>query len=54
VFEDDALVRGTPGKALGTVKERHTDLMYRAAAFYVNRIASYKAAGLDDPDTRAQ
>jgi len=27
--------------------------MNRAAAFYVNRITSYKAAGLDDPDTRA-
>ena len=53
VFEDDALVRGTPGKALGIVKERHTELMHRAAASYVNRIARYKASGLDDPDTRA-
>ena len=53
VFEDDALVRGTPGKALGTVKERHTELMHRAAASYVNRIARYKASGLEDPDTRA-
>lgn len=53
VFEDDALVRGTPGKALGIVKERHTELMHRAAASYVNRIARYKASGLDDPDTRS-
>jgi carbonic anhydrase/acetyltransferase-like protein (isoleucine patch superfamily) len=46
VFEDDALVRGTPGKALGTVRERHTKLMRGAAASYVNRIARYKASGL--------
>ncbi|HIF71315.1 MAG TPA: gamma carbonic anhydrase family protein [Dehalococcoidia bacterium] len=53
VFEDDVVVRGTPGKALGVVKERHTALMHSAAAFYVNRIAGYKEAGLDDPDSRS-
>ncbi|NQW21350.1 MAG: gamma carbonic anhydrase family protein [Chloroflexi bacterium] len=46
VYEDNALVRGTPGKALGVVKERHTELMKRAAASYVNRIARYTDAGL--------
>ena len=46
VYEDNALIRGTPGKALGTVKERHTELMKRAAASYVNRIQRYTDAGL--------
>ena len=46
VYEDNALIRGTPGKALGTVKERHTELMLRAAASYVNRISRYTDAGL--------
>lgn len=50
VFEDNALVRGTPGKALGSVRERHTDLMLRAAASYVNRIARYKASGLGEAE----
>jgi carbonic anhydrase/acetyltransferase-like protein (isoleucine patch superfamily) len=46
VYEDNMIVRGTPGKALGNVKERHTELMHRAAASYVNRIGRYKEAGL--------
>lgn len=46
VYEDNALIRGTPGKALGTVRERHTELMNRAAASYVNRIERYIDAGL--------
>jgi carbonic anhydrase/acetyltransferase-like protein (isoleucine patch superfamily) len=46
VYEDNALIRGTPGKALGTVKERHTELMLRAAASYVNRISRYTESGL--------
>ncbi len=47
-YDDNALIRGTPGKALGTVKERHTDLMKRAALSYVNRIERYTDAGLGD------
>ncbi len=46
VYEDNALIRGTPGKALGRVRERHTELMKRAAASYVNRIERYNDAGL--------
>ena len=46
VYEDNALIRGTPGKVLGTVRERHTELMKRAAASYVNRIERYIDAGL--------
>tara|TARA_A100001037_G_C14919139_1_gene530815 strand:+ start:261 stop:818 length:558 start_codon:yes stop_codon:yes gene_type:complete len=47
IYEDNALIRGTPGKALGNVKQRHTELMRRAANSYVNRIKRYKSSGLD-------
>lgn len=46
VYEDNALIRGIPGKALGTVKERHTALMNGAAASYVRRIQRFIDAGL--------
>jgi carbonic anhydrase/acetyltransferase-like protein (isoleucine patch superfamily) len=50
IFEDDAIVRGTPGKALGKVKEKHTEMMRSATAFYVNNIARYKEAGLENTE----
>ncbi len=50
VFEARSLVRGTPGKAIGPIRTRHVDLMRRAAASYVNRIARYKSAGLGHTD----
>lgn len=46
VFESYSLVRGTPGKAIGKIREKHADLMRRAALSYVNRIARYRADGL--------
>lgn len=45
VFPPRSLIRGTPGKALGVVKERHTELQQRAAASYVRRIDRYRAEG---------
>ena len=47
IYKDNALIRGTPGKALGNVKQRHTELMRRAANSYVNRIKRYKSAGFE-------
>ncbi|MEK9676127.1 MAG: gamma carbonic anhydrase family protein, partial [Chloroflexota bacterium] len=46
-FEDRSLIRGTPGKALGKIREKHAELMRGAANSYVNRIDRYKSAGLD-------
>jgi carbonic anhydrase/acetyltransferase-like protein (isoleucine patch superfamily) len=50
VFADDSIIRGLPGKALGEVKEKHTEMMRSAAAFYVSSIAKYKEAGLGHDD----
>ena len=50
VFEAHSLVRGTPGKAIGRIRTRHAELMSRAAASYVNRIARYTASGLAHDD----
>ncbi len=50
VFDDRSLVRGIPGKAIGKIREKHAELMLRAANSYVNRIARYKASGLGDTD----
>ena len=46
VVPPGSLVRGTPGRVLGPVRERHRELMRRAAKSYVDRIARYKEAGL--------
>jgi carbonic anhydrase/acetyltransferase-like protein (isoleucine patch superfamily) len=51
VFEERSLVRGTPGKAIGEIRERHAEMIRRATASYVNRIDRYKSAGLGDPDS---
>ncbi len=42
-----SLVRGTPGRVLGPVRERHRELMRGAAKSYVERIGRYKEAGLE-------
>ena len=42
-----SLVRGTPGRVLGPVRERHRELMRGAAKSYVDRIGRYKEAGLE-------
>ncbi len=41
-----SLVRGTPGRVLGPVRERHRELIRGAAKSYVDRIGRYKEAGL--------
>jgi carbonic anhydrase/acetyltransferase-like protein (isoleucine patch superfamily) len=45
VFPPRTLVRGTPGKALGTIRDRHEQLQRHAAEAYVKRVARYKAEG---------
>ena len=45
VFPARSLIRGTPGKALGEVRERHVELQRRAAESYVKRIDRYRAEG---------
>ncbi len=42
VFDDDQLIRGVPGKAIGRLRSRHQELQKRAALSYVNRIERYK------------
>ena len=42
VFEDDQLIRGVPGKAIGRLRSRHQELQRRAALSYVKRIERYK------------
>lgn len=44
-FPERSLIRGTPGKALGTIKDRHAELQRRAAESYVRRIDRYRAEG---------
>lgn len=45
VFEPRSLVRGTPGKAIGKIRDRHEQLQKYAAQAYVNRVERYKAEG---------
>ena len=45
VFPAKSLIRGTPGKAIGTIRERHAELQHRAAESYVRRIQRYRAEG---------
>ncbi len=45
IFPPRSLIRGTPGKALGEIKERHEELQRRAAESYVRRIERYRAEG---------
>ena len=42
VFDDDQLIRGVPGKAIGRLRSRHQELQKRAALSYVTRIERYK------------
>lgn len=42
IFDDDQLIRGVPGKAIGRLRSRHQELQKRAALSYVNRIERYK------------
>lgn len=42
VFEDNQLIRGVPGKAIGRLRARHQELQKRAALSYVNRVNRYK------------
>ena len=42
-----SLVRGTPGRVLGQVRDRHRELMRGAAKSYVDRVGRYKEAGLE-------
>ena len=45
VFPARSLVRGTPGKSIGSIRSRHEALQQHAANGYVQRIARYKAEG---------
>ena len=47
VVPPGSLVRGTPGRVLGPVRDRHRELMRGAAKSYVDRIRRYKEAGLE-------
>ena len=44
-FPRRSLIRGVPGKALGTIRDRHAELQRRAAESYVRRIERYRAEG---------
>lgn len=44
-FPAKSLIRGTPGKAIGSIRERHAELQRRAAESYVRRIQRYRAEG---------
>ena len=50
-FVQNSLIRGTPAKAIGKIRSRHSELMQRAAAFYVSRIAIYKSSDLGESIT---
>ena len=50
-FAHNSLIRGTPAKAIGKIRSRHSELMQRAAAAYVNRIAIYKSSNLHQTST---
>ena len=43
---DNSIVRGIPGKAIGRILDKHTELIKRAGGFYVERSKIYKEAGL--------
>ncbi len=45
VIPERSLVRGTPGKVLGAIRDRHEQLQRHAADAYVTRIARYKSSG---------
>ncbi len=47
VFEDDQLIRGVPGKAIGKVRNRHRELLKYAAEAYVERVNRYKRSATD-------
>ena len=47
-FDDNQLIRGVPGKAIGRLRARHQDLQKRAALSYVNRIERYKRSSTAD------
>ena len=47
-FDDDQLIRGVPGKAIGRLRTRHQQLQQRAALSYVNRIERYKRSSSPD------
>ena len=53
VFEEESLIRGVPGKSIGKIREKHAEIMRSAAAFYVNVIPRYEAAGLGHTDARS-
>jgi carbonic anhydrase/acetyltransferase-like protein (isoleucine patch superfamily) len=44
-FPDRSLIRGVPGKAIGTIRDRHAELQKYAAEAYVRRIPRYKGEG---------
>ena len=50
-FAHNSLIRGTPAKAIGKIRSRHSELMQKAAASYVNRIANYKSSDLGHTST---
>ncbi len=43
---DNSIVRGIPGKNIGRILDRHLELIKGAGKFYVERIKTYKSAGL--------
>lgn len=47
-FEDNQLIRGVPGKAIGRLRLRHQQLQERAALSYVRRIERYKRSSSPD------
>ena len=42
IFQDNQLIRGIPGKAIGRIRTRHQELQKHAAMSYVNRIERYR------------
>ena len=44
-FPEKSLIRGTPGKAIGTIRSRHEELQRRAAEGYVKRVSQYRIEG---------
>jgi len=45
-FPARSLIRGTPGKRLGSIREKHYHLQEKASQSYVDRISVYKSSGL--------
>ena len=48
VFDDNQLIRGVPGKAIGRLRARHKELQKQAALSYIGRIKRYKLATSPD------